>query len=261
MHVGFIKYINSLPFWGAFKQNIIHSPAHIVYDHPRALNKMFEHCELNISMVSSLAYWKMRHRATPFLSFGLGAHQSVKSVLLITRVAVSDLSEKTIWLTQESETSVALLQVLCTHFWHVDPHWQQISQKTPPHDAEAFLLIGDQALTYRTPAGYQAIDLAEAWWKATGLPFIFGLFTIHKNISPFLADDVVRFESDLQNAYRWSNDHPEEILAMAQEMSSLPSEILADYFQTLDFYLTEKHYKGFDLFTTLYQECSACALQ
>lgn len=254
LNVGLFSYFNSLPFWAAFQLGIIKPEAKISYDNPKALNGLFEKKALQLSMVSSLSYWKLRQQSSPFLSFGIGARKKVKSVLLITRFALEKLSEKTIWLTHESETSIALLQVLCSQIWNVAPHLQMMPEKTPPQDADAYLLIGNQALTHILPAGYEAIDLAEAWCKATQLPFIFGLFAIYHETLSAQNEKVIQFEKDLQASYQWSVNHREKLVTKAHEISGMPDAFLDEYLNTLDFVLTDEHYKGFNLFINLYEK-------
>jgi predicted solute-binding protein len=71
---------------------------------------------------------------------------------------------------------VALTRVLCRHQFHIDPtfvpHGPDIRGMLRTCDAG--LLIGDPALDLdHAPLGVEKIDLGEAWFRMTGLPFIY----------------------------------------------------------------------------------------
>jgi chorismate dehydratase len=102
----------------------------------------------------------------------------VASVALYTRRPVEEIA--TIALDTSSRTSITLIQVLCRHFFHINPrvvpHGPDLAAMTAACDAG--LLIGDPAFDADHEAlGLRKIDLGEAWKAMTGLPFVYAAWT------------------------------------------------------------------------------------
>jgi chorismate dehydratase len=101
----------------------------------------------------------------------------VASVCLYTRRPVHDI--RSIALDTSSRTSAALVRVLCTRRFGVQPSFEP---QGPDLEAmldrcDAALLIGDNALfDDKQRAGVLRIDLGEAWTAMTGLPFVWAFW-------------------------------------------------------------------------------------
>jgi chorismate dehydratase len=100
----------------------------------------------------------------------IAADGKVGSVLLFSEVPVEEI--QTIYLDQESRTSVTLMRLLAAKYFKIQPKWLQETEASAVHGTTARIIIGDRALLARGKYKYET-DLAESWKKFTGLPFVF----------------------------------------------------------------------------------------
>lgn len=101
----------------------------------------------------------------------------VESVELFSRVPVSEI--RTLALDTNSRASAGLLRVLCARHFFIAPTFVEMAPDLPTmmQQADAALLIGDPA--FEAPwreLGLEQIDLGQAWWDMTGLPFVFAVW-------------------------------------------------------------------------------------
>jgi chorismate dehydratase len=149
MLFGSISYLNLLPFQVFLKRYIKNNAAKMSFRYKRAvpsqINKALKRKEVNAAFISSIT--SSRCKCT---DLGIIAHKKVYSVLLLEGKNESDPA---------SATSNQLAKVL---------------------ELEGKVLIGDKALKYYLDGG-KGIDLAEAWYKKTGLPFVFARLCYNKH--------------------------------------------------------------------------------
>jgi chorismate dehydratase len=113
----------------------------------------------------------------------IGCRGAVASVALFTRVPIQAI--RTIALDTSSRASVALLRVLCARHFGITPRFVDAPPDLPTMlaGADAGLLIGDPALDAAwQPLGAEKIDLGEAWWAMTGLPFVFAVWAARPGV-------------------------------------------------------------------------------
>lgn len=107
----------------------------------------------------------------------VAAKQSVRSVLLVSRVPLEQISS--IALDTCSRTSATLVRVLMEYYYQLRPRFATFSPSLvdmlESHDAA--LIIGDPAMAVDQHAFY-VYDLAEEWRKFTGHPFVFALWAV-----------------------------------------------------------------------------------
>jgi len=141
MLFGSISYLNLLPFQVFLKCYIKSNAAKMSFSYKRAvpsqINKALKRREVNAAFISSVASKKCKCS-----DLGIIAHKKVYSVLLLEGENKSDPA---------SATSNHLARIL---------------------ELKGKVLIGDAALKYYLDGG-KGIDLAEAWYDKTGLPFVF----------------------------------------------------------------------------------------
>ena len=160
--IGCVKYLNARP--------LIHGwPGEVYFDHPATLCRMLADGELDVAFVSSFEFLR-----DPSYSIVDGvcvaADGPVFSVFIAHRDPVEVADEITV--DPNSRTSVNLLRCLLAE--------RNLAARLVERNAEAKLLIGDQAIRFRQQheADYAFWDLAAEWKGATGLPFVFALWLI-----------------------------------------------------------------------------------
>jgi chorismate dehydratase len=149
MLFGSISYLNLLPFQLFLKRYIKSNASKMSFRYKRAvpaqINKALKRKEVNAAFISSVT--SQKYKCT---NLGIIAHKKVYSVLLLEGENQSDPA---------SATSNQLAHVL---------------------DLQGKVLIGDEALKYYLKGG-EGIDLAEAWYEKTGLPFVFARLCYNKH--------------------------------------------------------------------------------
>jgi chorismate dehydratase len=235
MKIGSVSFINAFPFTLPLKERYP-----IQLGLPRGLNSGLKEGLLDIALTSS--YLACSSEFDYLEAYGIAFHQSVLSVNLYSPYAPKDLNGKTIALDPSSLASVELLKILCRHHWKVEPHFVDFNT---PH--EAFLLIGDAALGKPHMASHVTIDLCEAWYHMTALPFVFALFIAQKGLN------TTAFETCLDECLYWSESHLQTVIEAATVKTGLHPKWIELYFSKCRFRLTEKEWEGFLLYKELSQ--------
>jgi chorismate dehydratase len=170
VRVGCVQYLNSKPL-------IYGCDAPVVFDHPSGLARELASGALDVALVPVFEAW----RHPPWLAVddvAIACDGPVHSVFLAHRGPLAEV--KSIALDPASLTSVHLLKVLLGEFHGLHPAY--LSEPDPP--ADALLLIGNQAIDFRTanPHGWQFLDLGEEWKRCTGWPFVFALWLMRPTL-------------------------------------------------------------------------------
>jgi chorismate dehydratase len=122
----------------------------------------------------------------------ISAKKEVQSVLFLSPVPVDELptwlarNPGPICLTEASATSTALLKVLWNQKWSLpETRWETVEPGCGLRTGRPFLEIGNFALRHfvAPPAGYHIIDLATEWSFWTGLPFVFAVWIVRRDLS------------------------------------------------------------------------------
>ena len=149
MLFGSIRYLNLLPFQVFLKRYISSNASKMAFRYKRAvpsqINRALKRREINAGFISSVESAKCK-----CTDLGIIADQKVYSVLLLEGENEIDPA---------SATSNKLARVL---------------------GLKGKVLIGDAALKHYLHDG-EGIDLAEAWYKETGLPFVFARLCYNKH--------------------------------------------------------------------------------
>ncbi|MCH9626680.1 MAG: Chorismate dehydratase [Chlamydiales bacterium] len=247
-HIGMVEYINALPFHLPFRLGEIKTEASITYGIPSAVNAQLRAGKLDMALTSCAEYFDGPYQLLP--GFCIGACKEILSVNLYTRLP--KLDGATIAVTHHSATSIALLKVLCHHFWKVEPTFIPLEREKPLTHYDAFLLIGDEALEQLTIPGYQTIDLASAWYEATQLPFVFAVFAQRGG-----AHD---HSGELEASLQWSEANRGRLIHEAHLQSGLAPELIDRYYTLCRYRLEDKEREGLNLFQQLREHVSkVCA--
>jgi chorismate dehydratase len=165
LRLGCVRYLNARP--------LIHGwPGEVHFDHPAALCRMLADGNLDVAFVSSFEF--LRNPSYSIVDgVCVAADGRVYSVFVAHREPLAHLSA--IAADPNSRTSVKLLRCLLAE--------RGLRAELVP-DAEAKLLIGDQAIRFRQQheGEYEFWDLGAEWKRATGLPFVFAVWLIRPQV-------------------------------------------------------------------------------
>lgn len=261
LRMGRISYLNVLPIYHPLESGVIQHDFEIVSGPPALLNEMMASGILQVSSCSCFEYGRNPDKYYLAEDLSIGSDGPVMSVLLLSREPISGLAGKEILISGESHTSVALLRLLMRDFYRMDVSYRtgrvtpELASAAPP---AAFLAIGDEALRLRRCPQYPyCLDLAEAWRRWTGLPFVFGLWVISAD-----AAEKGLFSSDpgqlLRDGRDWGLGHMDLILDLTACGCPLAREELREYYEKGLFYtLRGKQLDGLKFF---YKKLAAARL-
>jgi chorismate dehydratase len=130
----------------------------------------------------------------------LGAYGKVRTVMLLSNCPFEKI--KTINLDYRSRSSVNLARILAKNSWKKEFLWKNTSEQFDfiriPEN-EAIVLIGDRCFEFENKFRNK-IDLAEEWYKFTGLPFAFACWTANKKLDEkFLEEFNVALGTGVRN--------------------------------------------------------------
>ena len=188
LKIGKMPYLNSEIFY----LNIDQKYFDLIYYTPKEMGEEINKGNLHsgpLSLVDSINCKK----SIEFLPFVVSTDKKSNSVLLFSKLAYQKLNRKKISITNDTSTSVKLLEVILNRFWGVE---EIDFTNEMENSSNAKLLIGDKALQEQSlnnswPFVY---DLGEIWYKMTSLQFVFArwaiLSSVNKNIKNILKENI-----------------------------------------------------------------------
>ena len=176
----------------------------------------------------------------------------VRSVKLFSRYPIEKLGGRTVRITSQSRTSVALLRILLEMRYGIEPAYVQGFGAEDGDDA--CLLIGDLALEENEHDRFEfGYDLGALWQEWQGLPFVFGAWVISKvaaaenragleRYMDLTERSIANFRADVSASLdRWLARYP----------VSLPRNVVEDYYKVLDYRFTDERKRSLSLFLEL----------
>lgn len=217
---------------------------------PAILNQKLSSGELDIAPISSYEYLSNKEKYQYLDGISISSKKEADSVLFYCNLDFWAKKKKIIHLTNKSATSVNLLKVLLKELYKLD--LSEISfevfDKNKNYDAK--LLIGDEALKENKTKYEEVIDLGDKWHELTGLPMVFGLWTVNKNSQIFKDQE---FYGEINKKFLelrdiGFNDFYPDMIIEAYRETGLSKTILKKYFNNLDYSFSDKHKQSLDLF-------------
>jgi chorismate dehydratase len=262
LKIGRIPFANLFPIFYTLEKEFDCSYYEFVEGVPSSLNAMLREGSIDLSPSSSIEYLHNPLLYEYVDGISVSSKGPVGSIFLFSRRPIGSLDGCTIYVTSQSETSIALLQIVLKRFHGVSCPLT-VSKNPESMDAEAFLLIGDEALKYHSGIKIQnekfqdagtsqfVYDLGEIWHQKTGLPFVFALWIVRKEL--YRPDDArhdlfVKFTGDLLKAKEESLKNLHEIAGHSPMKAFMKEEAIIDYWNKLDYELSDEHKKGLYLF-------------
>lgn len=261
IRLGYIDYLNCLPVYFGLEQGHVHLPVAVRKGAPAELNAAFLRGELDITPISSIEY--ARHAPSCLILPGLSisADGRVGSIFLIGKRPPEALDGRPLAMTTASATSVVLLRAILELGMGVRPIYHRAAPElaTMLADADAALLIGDDAIlaahrlgypftgagtTWRSPEGLYVTDLGLAWQAMTGEVMVFALWVLHKRFAeqhPEAVAAVAQLFRESQ-AYGWAQRPA--LLDEAARRRPLPRGVLEDYFTLIRHELSPRYRRG-----------------
>jgi len=188
VRISAVKYANTYPFMYGLTEAGFNRKIILSADHPAECARKLISGKVDIGLIPIAALPSVKEYQI-ITDYCLGAYGKVRTVLLLSNCPFEKI--RTINLDYRSRSSVNLAKILARNFWNKEVLWKSTSEKydfcnIPEY--EAIVLIGDQCFLYEKCFANK-VDLAEEWYKFTGLPFAFACWTANRELdSGFLEE-------------------------------------------------------------------------
>ncbi len=179
--IGKIPYLNSMPYYQYFEQGQFK----ILPVAPRRMGVLSSRGQIDAGLFSLMDYFRQED-GLELMNWCIATRDQVKSVMLFSNLGWGDLHGKLIGVTDETATSVKLLQALMEKKYRVEAHLERLHSGVNEYSKyDAVLLIGDDALRRNKfgLAGFELVfDLAKEWYDWQNLPFVFAVWAMKKSL-------------------------------------------------------------------------------
>jgi len=246
LRLSVVQYLNTVPLiWG-----MLHGEQRGKFELqltvPSGCAEAVAQRHADVGIVPSIEYQRLAGvEILPGMS--IASKHEVRSVLLLSQMPLEQV--QTVALDESSRTSAALARILMQKFYHRRVSFSSAAPEAGEmlKHADAALLIGDPALTYRGPA--EVYDLASEWRKFTGLPFVFAVWMGHCGLG--LSCQRAAFGASLD----FGLAHVDDIAAEYAPKLGMAAEAVRVYLtRNIDYSLDEENRQGLELFYKLAQE-------
>lgn len=258
LHIGKIDYLN---MWHVFRLLEDMCPEgelfHYVPGHPSELNRLLATGELHISPSSSFEYLLHAESYRLLPGASISAMEEVQSVLFLSPVPLDRLAAwmksnpGPVCLTGASATSTALLKVLWTQKWQLpEPQWADVPPGQGLDTGRPFLEIGNLALRHfvHPPQNYTVYDLATEWSNWTGLPFVFAVWILRRDLTGTEAGLIKRLGLDIATITDSLPSHFDHLSQLPSRPDWLNARTLVRYWQAMSYSLSPREQAGLALF-------------
>lgn len=236
MKIGWIDYLNTLPFNFEFTGVDVGFSYELIKGFPSQINRFLSEGKVDVGFISSVHYIQNYKDFLILTDLSISSLNKVKSVVIISDRPLEKITQ--IYLTKESKTSRYLTKVIFRIFLGKNPVYKQLSDEDIKNK-EAVLLIGDKAIEYSNEKKYR-YDLSEIWFRETGLPFVFALWCVRKDYYEKNKDKIERLKKVLKASKNRFFENPERYIK---------DQFLINYLKNLDYCLSEEHLKSLELFS------------
>lgn len=264
LRIGQIDYLN---IWHVFQLLAKTCPEgpdfRYTTGHPSALNAALAAGDLDISPSSSFEYLRGAEDYCLLPNASISADQEVQSVLFLSPVPLAELPA---WMekhpgpvcqTSASATSTALLRILWTCKWALpEPVWRETQPGHGLATGRPALEIGNHALRLFThpPQKWQVIDLATQWREWTGLPFVFAVWIVRRNLPKATRLLVHDLQKEIAAITSNLTTHFTTLSASPNRPDWLMAADLVRYWQAMTYTLGPREQAGLMLFASLCSE-------
>ena len=242
-----VPYLNSAPFYRGLSLGDRHALTDCV---PRELGERAARGELDAGLLPLADLFRLHGRFERLGPFGIAVRGRARSVMLFARRPIRQLDGAVVAVTEETSTTAVLLRLMLEIRYHVVP--SAYARGRNP-DADALLLIGDEALRFQQDNRQYPfeIDVAFEWWLWQHLPFVFAVWAIRKDAA---SEEKKRLELALSGAL---GRNAGQLEAIAQEHAAdfgLPAEELQRYLAAFIYRLSKPEEEAIQQFKRLVDE-------
>lgn len=243
--IGKIPYLNSIPVYHYLDDDDLK----IIPVTPHRLGKTFKQGSVVAGLISLMDYFDQEANLD-LMDWCLAARNQVKSVLLFSKYEWKNLNGKNIGITDETSTSVRLLEILLREKYGITASLERMKSKKYS-DFSAILFIGDVALK-KLKEGVSSMDfcydLATEWYNWQKLPFVFAVFAVNKNLSQERRDLIQDY---INQSLHKGIDNLEIISRQHGKMLGYTSKETKEYLEGFNYFLGEREREAIEVFRSI----------
>jgi chorismate dehydratase len=183
INLGSVSFLNAKPLTYAIENDLINHEFELIQTPPSELSQKLYNKDIDVGLIPVAELLKRKdYRVVPEIS--ISSIGKVDSVIVLAK---SDLKElKTIAVDKRSQSSTALLRIVLEIFYGIKPSYvaKDVDKADMLDGVDGAMLIGDSGLRqcYSAENPYKVYDLGEIWTNETGLPFVYAVFAVNKNV-------------------------------------------------------------------------------
>lgn len=181
LRISAVSYINAKPFVYGIEHSGFLKDYKLSLDIPSVCAEKLLKGKVDIGLAPVAIIPKLKKHFI-FPDFCIGADGPVGSVMLYSDVPLNEI--KSIYLDNQSRTSVMLVRILAKYFWKIRPLFIDAKKgyEKKIKNTKAGVIIGDRNFLIKKKYNH-VYDLSEQWKHFTGLPFVFACWISNKKIS------------------------------------------------------------------------------
>jgi len=247
LRISAVSYLNTYPFVYGIKKSGILSDFSLSLDVPSLCAEKLKSGLADIALVPVGALPEIS-QFYYISDFCIGAVGKVKTVLLLSKVPLDRITK--IYLDHDSRTSVELVKVLASHYWHIAPRWVNLKEgrAAADHEMESLVAIGDKTFDIRHKYPY-VYDLGEAWISFSGLPFVFAAWiSLNK-----LPDNVIL---EFNHALAFGVSHRRDCIDYFRDKLPAYDDCLGYLERNISYEFDERKKQGLELFLSYLRRTS-----
>jgi aminodeoxyfutalosine synthase len=248
--IGKIPYLNSVPFYADFEKRQFK----ILPIVPRRMGELSAAYLIDAGIFSLMNYFS-QEEDLELMNYCIATRDQVKSVMLFSKEGWGDLEGKRIGVTDDTATSIRLLQVLLKKKYGVQASLVRMHSGVNDHsEFDAVLLIGDDALRrnkFGLPGFELVFDLAKEWYEWQKLPFVFAVWALKKSLPPEKKSELKQV---LESSLEQNESKLDRVGALhGKQIGLTPSEV-REYLEGFNYRLGDRERTAMQVFRKLYQE-------
>jgi chorismate dehydratase len=240
IRLGRVDYINTFPLAWSLARHLGDGLAEEVVGVPTTLNALLRAGDVDVANVSSVEYARNHAEYVLLPSLCVGSDGAVESVQLVTDVPLPAV--RSIAVTGQSASSVVLVRTL----------FETAEIRPEGEDADARLMIGDEALRSAFDDPRPHHDLGALWRERTGLPMIFAVWAARVG-----TPGLDQLDRALAGAVADAHEHSADVARAAASRYGYPAGYLARYFEKLRYRFGERERAGLARFFELAHDAGA----
>jgi chorismate dehydratase len=278
LRISIVEYLNTAPLVWAFTDGPLTGKYDLSFTVPSQCAEALRRGDVDVAIIPSIEYQRIDN-VVLLPDMAVASKDEVRSILVVAKKPIE--RAKRIALDTSSRASQALVRILASELWGIDPEFVQASPDASEmlKDADAGLIIGDpalriamkmEALAAKVASGEDCCkgdpedmpvpgfettfvyDVAFQWRELTGRPCVLAVWAGRPDV---LTPEVI---ADFQASKRYGIERLREISEAAAIKLDMPPRALERYLrENIHFGLEEEYLQGLRLY---YEKAAALGI-